>query len=272
MDKKLFLTDVDETLMNTEKRIPPENKAALHRLLDDGHYVAIASGRAVPSLDSLVEELELVHPNAYLVCYNGSQIWRTAPKEQLTEEHLDREIAVRIIRAANEADIHIQTYSDSHFLCDRLDEGTRYYSRTSLIPWQITNDLAADMPEQVPKLLLMDLDRPERLIAFRDSHREFADCCDVMFSCPQYLEYCPRGVNKGSALERLRHILGLPQESTIAIGDENNDLPMIRAANLGIAMKNATEEVKKAASAVTEADQNHAGVSWAIRHFIYQEI
>ena len=61
--------------------------------------------------------------------------------------------------------------------------------------------------------------------------------CSSFFSCKEYLEYCPLGANKGYGVEFLCDFLGVPIENAVAIGDEENDISMIRNAGVGVAMK-----------------------------------
>ena len=81
------------------------------------------------------------------------------------------------------------------------------------------------------------------------------------------LEFSPAGVSKGSGLAELCHITGLPLEATIAVGDSDNDLPILERAGLAVAMGNARERVRQAAGAVV-ADNDHDGCAEAIRRFL----
>ena len=78
----------------------------------------------------------------------------------------------------------------------------------------------------------------------------------------------PLGVSKGSAIRRLCQLLEVPRENTYAAGDAENDIAMLRAAHMGIAMINGSEEVKKAADHVTKSDNDHGGIAEIIKNFI----
>ena len=98
------------------------------------------------------------------------------------------------------------------------------------------------------KVLLASLEEKEKLVRFQQEHRAWEKGrCSSFFSCQEYLEYCPAGTDKGSGIRALCDILNLDWENTYAVGDERNDIPMIKAAKTGIAMKNGVEEVKMAA-------------------------
>ncbi len=91
----------------------------------------------------------------------------------------------------------------------------------------------------------------------------------VTSSIPNNLEINAAGADKGSALLRLAEFLGIGREETMAFGDGENDLSMLRAAGLGVAMENGEEQVKQAADFVTVSN-NDAGVASAIRKFVLE--
>ncbi|MGL5898723.1 MAG: HAD family hydrolase, partial [Lactobacillaceae bacterium] len=88
------------------------------------------------------------------------------------------------------------------------------------------------------------------------------------FSSNRYLEFNEVGVNKGKGLLELAKILKIKPKEIVAIGDNTNDLSMIKVAGLGIAVQNATPDVKHAATYITQADYKHDAVNEAIEKFI----
>ena len=116
----------------------------------------------------------------------------------------------------------------------------------------------------------MYVDRQDLLDQKIADHRPFAHLDDeITFTktAPFYYEANPKGVSKGNALKFLCHKLNLSSENLMAIGDEENDLSMIKFAGVGIAMGNAVPAVKKAAQRVT-SDCDHDGVAEAIEKIL----
>ena len=89
----------------------------------------------------------------------------------------------------------------------------------------------------------------------------FGDRLKLMYSNPYYLELIPKQSGKGEAMIRLCEHLGIPVRNSIAAGDGDNDISMIQAAGLGIAMINAPDSVKSAADVITEYDNDHDGLA-----------
>lgn len=268
MEKKIFFIDFDGTLMRDDKTISDKNRNALRNAVDQGHYIALATGRAISSGRKIAKDLGLTRPGCYLVAYNGGTIYDFAADCILSRKHLPIEYASYLLEAATEAGIHIQTYSDTQVLAVFHSKELDFYLKKTGMPCKITGDLNSMLYEEPPKMLLIDLEHKERLEEFQKAHAEWEKGkCSSFFSCKEYLEYCPLGATKGYGVEYLCQFLGVPIENAIAIGDEENDISMIQKAGVGVAMKNAVQHVKDAADYVTEHDNNHDGVAEVIEKF-----
>ena len=88
-----------------------------------------------------------------------------------------------------------------------------------------------------------------------------AERFDFVQSAPPYYEILPKGVSKGSVLLRLADLLGISRSRTVAVGDNNNDLSMLQAAALGVAVANATSQAKAAADLVLESTNEEDAVA-----------
>lgn len=119
------------------------------------------------------------------------------------------------------------------------------------------------------KFLVINYETKAPLEAFRQwVLEEYPQQLDAFFSCQAHLEIIPRGLSKGNALVQLAQRLGIPVENTVAAGDAANDLSMLRAAGVGVAMCNGTDEAKAAADAVTCRDNNHDGIAEIIEKYL----
>ena len=98
--------------------------------------------------------------------------------------------------------------------------------------------------------------------------KELHDVLEISYSSNRYIEFNPKGVNKGAALRTLADHLSIPMNETIAIGDNINDLAMIREAELGIAVANAVPTRKEAAQHTTIEDHEQSAVAEVIETFI----
>ena len=112
------------------------------------------------------------------------------------------------------------------------------------------------------KIICIELHDHEKQDRFRRAVLDkYSDMLDSMYSNDYYLELIPRKSGKGNALIWLRDYLGINPENVIAAGDGENDMSMIQAAGVGVAMLNAPDNVKAVADIITETDNNHDGLA-----------
>ena len=196
-----------------------------------------------------------------MVGYNGAEIYDYDQKKYVFRTTVPLEDVPVIFETAREAGVHIQTYQDRYIVAERYSEEMTYYRSIIHSPVIITDHIMDEVKEPPCKLLAIELKDREKNIRLKQALEErFGDHLHLMFSNPWYLEIIPEDASKGNALEKIREYLGMRREETMAAGDEENDIPMIRAAGLGIAMKNGTDAAKKSADAVTEEDNDHDGL------------
>ncbi len=269
--KKIFFTDLDDTLLNRQKEISPGNKRAIEKLLSQGHAAVISTGRALSSAIHSAEALGLIGENCYIICFNGGQIYDTGKKELLYSNSVPLEYVKPIFQEARTFDIHIQTYSDTHVVCEKDTFDLQEYARLQNIPVQIVPDVTSALEHAPAKLLALDYRNPEKASKFRQHiSRLYEGRLDVFMSNAFMVEMVPPHVNKGNAIHFLCHHLNIPIENSVAAGDAENDLTMIQAAHIGAAMCNGVDLLKEQADYVTKSDCDHDGVAEIIEKFILQ--
>ena len=271
MDKRLLFMDLDGTLLNDSKEVTEGNRQALNRALERGHGVIIATGRPLGSAQQLAHRLELDRPGCYLIAYNGAVVFDWANRETICSRMLPVDQVVRIFEEANRRGIHVQTYDEHQVLVEPHCETPtlhRYCSVTGAT-YRVIGDVRRDLKEEPAKVLLMDFEDRTDLAGFRAWILEqMGTEVDCFFSAPRLLDVVSRGAGKGMALQLLCAALGVDLKNAVAVGDAANDLSMIQAAGIGVAMANGTEEVKAAAQYVTQRDNNHDGVAEVVNRFL----
>ena len=270
-DKKMIFLDIDGTLMDDNKNVPDYNKSAIKEALEQGHKVIICTGRPLCSAKKLFPGLGMEGEGCYAITYNGSLIYDIYNKKTIFKQTLPIEYVKYIFKKAEEHQVYMQTYSDDEVLCHKdMKEGQDYSIRLK-IDRNIVPDVFEVLQDEEPckTLAIADGYDHKRLEAFREVFKDWAPGkVDIFFSCYEYLEFVPVGISKGAAIRFLAEYLNIPIENTIAVGDAENDIPMIQAAGLGVAMKNATDEIKQHADYITELDNNEGGVGEVIRKYM----
>lgn len=271
MESKILFLDLDDTLLNDQKECTEGNRQAIAGAIAAGHRIVIASGRPLKSALFQAEALGLDRQGCYVIAYNGSVIYDCSQRKELFRKAIAPEDLYAVFGEANRRGVHIQTYDRENVLVEKRNdnETIRRYCGLAGMEFRVIEDIRQDLAEPPLKALLIDFrDRTpltEMEAWLRGHMRGKADC---FFSSQYYLEVVPVGMNKGHAVTALCQALGVPVQNAIAVGDEANDIPMLQAAGTGVAMRNATAEVKAAADYVTERDHNHDGVAEVIERFL----
>ena len=269
--KKILFTDLDGTLLNNEKVVSEQNRAAIERLLQAGHYLVVATGRTTKSAFKVVQKLGLTMPGCYMIAYNGCVIFDCSKEEIWMEKTLPMEHVRYLFEEAEKSGLYIQTYGEDDKILTTCD-GTelQYYAKgnRNALQYEICEDVCGSMHKEPNKVLLIDMNG-EGIIKFWEEHREWEkENCESTFSCKEFLEYLPLGASKGSAVRTLCEMLGVDIANAYAAGDERNDISMIEAAGVGVAMKNAVDEAKAVADYITENDNEHDGIAEVIDKLI----
>ena len=267
----MIFLDLDGTLMDDQKKVPENNRNAIKEALQMGHKVIICTGRPLCSAKKLFPLLDMEQKGCYAITYNGGLIYDIYHQKTLFQKTLPLEYVRYIFQKAKEYDIYMQTYSEDEVLChEDMPEGLAYSTRLK-IERRIVPDVFEVLGTEAPcKTLAIakGYDR-KKLEAFREVFTEWAeDKVDLFFSCYEFLEFVPKGISKGAAIRFLAEYLHIPVENTIAVGDAENDIPMIEAAGLGVVMKNADDDIKIYADYITEWDNNEGGVAEVIHKFM----
>ena len=263
---KILFTDLDGTFLDSNKQISDYTRSVLDEWSRAGHKLVLCSGRDMNSVKDVQESLHLDYPGMYLIGYNGGQIWDCDKQETIYKTTLTLEQIAYIQEQAKLADIHFHTYDDAHVIAHHDDKELKRYFRVIHTPVLYAEDVTSVMSEGSCKCLLIDLENHDKLEQFRESLLPYAgDDLTLLFSNPYYLEIFPAIAGKGNAVRNLCSMLEIPIAYSIAAGDAENDLSMIEAAGMGIAMCNGSEEIKKAATTITAQDNDHDGLALVLR-------
>jgi len=269
--RKILFTDLDGTLLNDDKLVSEENYRAIQRLLDAGHYLVITTGRPTKSGFRVAQRLGLTMPGCFMIAYNGGVIYDCSKREIQIEKTIPMEHVRYLFQEAEKYGLYIQTYGvDDKIYASTEGEELQYYvnSNRGVLDYAVSTDVCSIIDKEPNKVMLIDLNETG-IIPFWREHKDWENGrCDSTFSDAKFLEYLAPGVSKGNAVHTLCEMLGTDIQNAFAVGDERNDISMIEAAGVGIAMKNAVEEAKQAADYVTEHDNNHGGIAEVIERLI----
>lgn len=265
---KLIAIDIDGTLLNSHHQLTDEVKVALKKAEEKGVKIVLCTGRPLTGVQDLIEELDLFGENDYVVTYNGSLIQKTKTKEIVSKFELTYDDYLAIDTLARKLNVHLHTETADTMYTSNRDISRYTVLESYLVNMPLKFRTQDEMNAELNILKMMMIDEPEILERIPPLiPAEFYEQYTIVKSAPYFLEFLNKKVNKGAAVKRLAEQLNIQPSEVMALGDNENDLPMIEYAGIGIAMANATENVKKAASFITTSNDEH-GVAVAIEKFV----
>ncbi|MDK7050058.1 HAD family hydrolase [Aerococcus sanguinicola] len=270
---QLILTDIDGTILTDQQALDPGLKEAVQALKPRQIPFILASARSPHGMFPLMEALDL--DRSPLACYNGALILSGDAKdyEIIAEHGLDRDDLGLILDQVQEhfPQVAIGWYSGTDWLVNAHNQWTD-------IEHQITGDhpIVKDLQEVFTqgdrvahKLLLIDeAEVIAEVQAFLETLPLKHSACYL--SKANYLEITHQSVSKEHALKEVAAFYQVPLANCLTLGDNFNDVPMLQAAGLGVAMANAPQAVQDQADVVT-ASNNDRGVSRALQRYVLKD-
>ena len=255
-DVRIVFSDLDQTILATDKSLPARNRRALDQLAERGIEFVPCSGRVLSALPRVLLDHAATH---YAVTGNGAVVCEVATGRALHTELLDRESCVRLYERVRELPVTFDLLADGKVFAER----PRFALLDTFGLDAPSVKLMRDTRTVVDSLVPQTLERVGRLERVTMLWRSPADR-DFVVRCveedprlswtssgPHNLEISDAHASKGNALTWLCGYLGIPVECSVAFGDMLNDVSMLRAAGDGVAMANASPEAKAAADHTT---------------------
>ena len=235
---KLIGLDMDGTLLNSKKKITPENMAAIEKAFSQGKEVVLSTGRSVAELR---EYTDIIKGLKYLVCTSGAMVYDLEKEETIYCAPIPNEVIDKVSEIAETSDV--------------------------MVILQTTEAIAkkTDLDNLASKINIYH-STPEA----REVTKKILSKYDLVFNYAEEnsLEVSPANVTKGTGLTWLCNHLGFGINKAIDVGDAENDIDAIATAGLGVAMANAIDKVKEIADVVLENDCDHSGCAEAIEKYL----
>lgn len=276
-DIKLVALDLDGTLFDNSSRISERNLTTIRSITDKGIHVVISTGRPFEGIP--FDQIKGTGIN-YAITANGSGIYEISTGKCLYENAMDEELVTPILNFLLTRDIHMDAFigGKGYTPIQCVETAQKLTVPSSIKNYIITTRTRLDNILQfihenqlkVQKMTLNFYPAADGTLIDRETVRKFlVSNPSITTVCGGYnnLEFTRADANKGVGLRKLAEILGVNPDATMAIGDTENDLAIIEAAGIGVAMGNATDAVKARADYVTTTNTKD-GVAAAIEHFI----
>lgn len=257
-DIELFFFDVDGTLLdNASHTIPPSTLNALEQLQRRGKKIVVSSGRSFSGV-VMMRELARIKWDGYILL-NGA-VTADASGRELSRSFLSADTLEQLMEITQTKEKVLYFLGKEEWLNRPADE----YARTAFTFFHRD-------PDEFEIHALKEEDQVTMVLAFEAANSNYSDfqnikTLNVLPTAFCYADLCDCRVNKATGMEVLCQHFGIAMENTMSFGDGINDLEMIQAAQIGVAMGQGREEIKAVADYVTlPVDQD--GLALALRHF-----
>jgi hypothetical protein len=264
---KLICSDIDGTLLNSQKQINDEDKKWIRKAWNEKHIpFALVSGRFRNGVTQLQEELGVDCP---LSCFNGAYV--EFQGTVLKDEPMDYSLISSLLQQLSHfQNIPIIFSLDQWYM---QEDGFWADVQRTMCPSEgnfgsfdeFFQGKAQDKPY---KFVLKNRDATVIKETFTWLRAQNNPAIDCFLSTPNLLEIVNKGTHKGSSIDTFAQYFHIDHANIMAFGDYNNDVEMIDKAGYGIAMENAVKEVKDVAFAITDSN-DQSGIAQAIKKYIF---
>ncbi|MCH4124208.1 MAG: Cof-type HAD-IIB family hydrolase [Levilactobacillus sp.] len=263
MTVKLIAIDIDGTLLTSNHKLALSTIDAIKAATASGIKVVLCSGRPLAGVRPYLEMLDLIGDDQYVIAHNGAAVQTTTGQPLITHS-LSLNDAQRLVDLADQAPIHYHLITPQAIYTPNRPASAYSIRESHLVNLPIKYLPADQIPDGEDLLTFVFIDETAVVDQFDTTipaalRQQFY----VVHTDPHFIEVLNRHVSKAQALQELAQRLAIDPTDVMAIGDGPNDLPMLQAAGLGVAMGNADAEVQAAADAVT-ASNDADGVASAI--------
>lgn len=268
MNFKMVVTDLDGTLLNSDKKISEKDVITLNKLHDNGVKIVIATGRNYFMAKKLIEQIKNINP--VILANNGAVIRQSETDELIEYNYLDtnvfEEIYNRGLKYNLNPVLHVDEYKNGYDIIYEHSNFEEVY-----LGYVKKGDVRVRQLKYSPKDIKNILS-----VCYLEDYSKLSEFCNEMnlLNYGQFNSICNRNIGERALLEFLHvdgckwralkkyiEMIDIKPEEIIAFGDDNNDIELIANSGMGISMKNGTESVIISGKRISEYDNNNSGVS-----------
>lgn len=261
---KMVATDIDGTILKWDYEFSPNVIKCIKDLTKSGIKVVLVTGRMYSCTTFIADELGITTP---LVTYQGGLIKDNKPDGKVYyEKYLDSADAKEIIKWAKDNNIHINLYMDDVLYVEHDDETIRKYTDARFIDFKICSFDDLEI-KNVNKILAIKYGDAEAVTGWLNYLKSKYPDLNIVKSTPFFCEISNKDARKSCGVEFLRKMWDIKQDEVLAIGDQNNDIDLLQAGGIKVAMGNGTPELKEYADYITDTVENDGFVK-AIEKFV----
>ena len=260
---KAVATDMDGTFLTSDKRITEENRESAIKTMEKGVEFIVASGRSYVSLKELVKNIKGIN---YFICLNGAEIYKN--DKVLYEASIDPEISFDILKKCQEIDLDFSATGNNKVYYSKLDLEYESIIKKEDSGINFIFDKEKQNIEKDYYQKLVFYNSPEKFKILREYVEEkYSDKVNVFESGARIMDIVSKEANKGNGLKIVANDMGIGLDEIVALGDNENDLSMLKEVIYSVAMENAKDIVKDQVRYVARSNEE-SGVAKFLNLFL----
>lgn len=268
--RKLIGVDLDGTLLNSKNEISDYSKEIIGKALNQGHKLAIITGRDYYSSIHIAEELFRGKNKGILASSNGAHVFDLESNKTIINHLIRKEIVMDLLSFVRSLGLSYFIYSDNKVLVDMIDTyGIDYIHIKNKIDIAVVDNLEDYIGEGLSKVVISG--KPEKIKEnFWKIKERYEKEINPVNSMPQFIDCMPVGINKGISIREIGNHYGIDRKDIVSFGDGINDIEMLKASGFSVSMGNAVHDAK-AISDYVGLSNNDDGVAEFIEKHILKD-
>ncbi len=269
---RMLALNIDGTLLRSNGRLQKGVKEAIDFVQRRGIYITLVTNRNFQSAKKVAKALKI---DSLLVTHGGGFIASSVDKP-IVDQRLSAEKTFNLVQVLENFNCNIRLLNERYSLGNRVHLQNNMVARAVIVkgnplfyPMQFVENLGdslRDVPVSTPKIDVYFSDEDEVDLARKTLEHAF-EGIDIISDHPLRLDIVPKQTSKSNGLELLGKYLGIKMSEMVVIGDSNSDISMIQKAGLGVAMGNATVELKDKANWITRTNDQNGVTYMVLSHF-----
>ena len=282
MKIELIASDLDGTIIDRNHYIPEQNLEALQKIHTQNIPFVICTGKSYSVSKNICDKFHA----SYGVFGNGTQIIDFRTGKELLKNTLSKKDLLYIVTLAKRYNLHVHLYTDSEVITEKLsymdlrnfilkseaaDPNLKFITVKNIIDYISNTPLhvfsavvsTENSIKDFENLLSVNSNIESTFISKRGIYKDVIINKDY-----EYLNIAPTHINKNEALNFLSNYLNIPRENMLSIGDNLNDLEMVKHSGVGVAIANSYKDLQEIATYTTKRDVSNGGFAEAIHKFI----
>ena len=260
MQYKLIATDIDGTLITDSHALGESTIAAIKKALDHGIKVVLCSGRSPATIKQYEDQIGLSVAGNYGIGFNGASVYEADTRKVIYGETIAQATAQQIVEAIKKVSdqVKIAFYLENNLLIaeEGLEKVLAIYGNNTDVTMKFYPQIKKEhITSHVLNLYIIQY-RDILLPVYEALSKENFSGVNMAFTQKDLIEFMPQAMNKAQGLKALTKHLGIEMDQVVAVGDNYNDIEMIRESGYGVAVSNAVEELKTVADYITRRDNN----------------